>query len=72
MSALKLLKDYCTENNLSYPTAYVRHGTYGGKIGIVDIDGKIYQDNQERKMKNEALDAAAIIALRDLLQLGNK
>ena len=69
MSALKLLEDYCVKHELSTPKVFIRYGTYGGKIGVIEIGNKTYKDNHKRDLATEATDAAAVIALRDLLDL---
>ena len=69
MSTFKLLQDYCAKHELPTPKAIVRYGTYGGNIGIVEIGDKTYKDNHERNQREEATEAASLLALRNLLNL---
>ena len=69
MSAFKLLEDYCAKHALPAPKSRVGYGNYGGRIGFIEIGDKSYRDYHERNKSDEALDAVALIALRDVLDL---
>ena len=69
MSTFKLLEDYCVKHGLPTPKPIIRYGTYGGSVGLIEIGDKTYRDNNEKNHTTESTDAAAVIALRDLLDL---
>jgi hypothetical protein len=67
----KLLTDYCAKHELPTPEISIKYGTYGGKIGVVRIGDKTYIDDHERQQSSEAINAAVLIAMRDILKLNN-
>ena len=69
MSAFKLLEDYCSKHGLPAPKGTALYGIYGGRMGSIEIGDKSYIDYHEKNRANDALDAASLLALRNILDL---